>query len=871
MNFELNFQQLSINDLMNDLPKILDNIHPETNELDLVSMDLTNEKDIYSLITFFCKLPSHLTAIHFRDPSPSGSYVMHLTHLTQAIPYLPKTVTTLDLSDYHLGDLSAKKLSILYMAIPQTVSVLNLSDNRLFSRSLRHFSNPEETLSCLPKTLIKLDLRDNNAQHLTYKRLNDLLRRLPKNLKILNFSNNSSFSYSSKELAQLFSSLPHSLTELTLSHSELQALTAIQLQSLLSGLPASVNHLDLSTNELYRKTGTELATVFSHLPNTLTSLSLRQNSLFQQKNDQLVEAFNALPETVTSLDLSQNNLNQKVDESLARTLLGLNYITTLNLAGNDLYKKTENELIQFLNPIANQLTSLDLRDNSLHEKTGQELAAIFARFSQLTSLNISHNHLEDKAETELIQALKGLPKTLKSLYLQPNSQYHQNSLELASASQALNHVSSSSLLRLINQDWDQTSSWELKGCLAQFSLNRYSLNLSHHRLHSRQSSELVEAFSAIPSLIKILNLSDNGLFHKEVRKLNWIFSAIPPSIQELILTHNQLGNLSIREFREAFNSLSQRFLSLDLRYNGFDSLSLTELNAYLDEMPDGFLQLTDHPLIRQQDGRIVPYRLDYPSCFKPTQRLLHQDQFASIQLVMTQWMQQHPKISLFILRNILSFLMPCSSPEQINRWAKQLTLPLFPSKAPEDSHDELYIRNSIDRDPNSENAYQAALARIADYQETVNLPRIAIMPADKSRLQSNSLYFSLNHHQDELHYTYIDPFSKTIRDGIEMAELQLKRPFKTPLTMSQLNPILLTILKIIVAKGQIPPFNTCLNLSRCGLNRLTGKRLKILLSQDLPYTVDSLNLRGNGLNDEDKIHDRFTGGVKRNQKRYYLH
>ena len=93
-------------------------------------------------------------------------------------------------------------------------------------------------------------------------------------------------------------------------------------------------------------------------------------------------------------------------------------MTSLNLSGNDLYKKTGAELAEAFAGIPTAVTSLDLSRNSLGYQLAPELKLVLGAIPPtVISLDLSDNSLEHKTVPELAEALASIPESVTSVKL----------------------------------------------------------------------------------------------------------------------------------------------------------------------------------------------------------------------------------------------------------------------------------------------------------------------------------------------------------------------------------------------------------------------------------------------------------------------
>ena len=147
------------------------------------------------------------------------------------------------------------------------------------------------------------------------------------------------------------------------------------------------------------------------IPEGVTYLDLSRNELWRKTDVELVTIMRVIPQSVTSLDLGFNFLGGKNGAELAAMMGAIPpSVTSLNLGLNHLGRKTGAELVAIMRAIPQLVTSLNLDGNDLGLKTGAELVAIMRAIPpSVTTLNLSWNVLGEKTVEELEQISRFLP------------------------------------------------------------------------------------------------------------------------------------------------------------------------------------------------------------------------------------------------------------------------------------------------------------------------------------------------------------------------------------------------------------------------------------------------------------------------------
>jgi hypothetical protein len=217
-------------------------------------------------------------------------------------------IISLDISWNTLGGKTGGQLAAIIAALTPSVTSLNLSANDLGCRNYEQMlprirldpaislvNTLGTALAALPKTIIILDLGENNLGYRTGPQLATSLARIPHTVETLDLACNDLDRLGSPGLSLVLSILPTGVKTLGLSENNFNRLTAADLAKTLAKIPASVTFLDLRWNDLSSFSEAELTQIFAAIPRTVRMLDLRGNNFGNTPRGALTRACTTLP------------------------------------------------------------------------------------------------------------------------------------------------------------------------------------------------------------------------------------------------------------------------------------------------------------------------------------------------------------------------------------------------------------------------------------------------------------------------------------------------------------------------------------------------------------------------------------------------
>lgn len=321
----------------------------------------------------------------------------------EGIKSIPAGVTTLDLSENFIADISAAALARGLQALPANVTRLDLRSNNFSDISAAELA---QILQALPTTVNSLNLSSNGLYQKRGAGLAVALHAIPRNVSVLDLSNNYLTYLTAAELFQAFQGIPFGVSTLNLSANYLCLNEGNKLALALEGIPRSVSVLNLSINALYRRSAAELVQIFHAIPDGVTTLDLSKNGLSKICTDALAQSFHSLPVTVTTLVFSDLDLlasGIQLPASVSRLKLVIDDCNSIILAS----------ILQKFIPIT--VFTLDLSDNDLGTLKPDELASLFAAIPpHVKRIDLSRNQLftnKTRAEKDAILMALGDDRT----------------------------------------------------------------------------------------------------------------------------------------------------------------------------------------------------------------------------------------------------------------------------------------------------------------------------------------------------------------------------------------------------------------------------------------------------------------------------
>ena len=234
-----------------------------------------------------------------------------------------------------------------------------------------------------------------------------------------------------EQLSQALAVIPESVTELNLGGMRLGALfNGAELAEIFEAIPTTVIKLRLGGTCLGRLSLIELERAFNGVHLTVTTLDLYNNDLFVRSKAEQESLLTILPAGLNALDISSNQLGVCAEKrpNLALVFATLSKrIHSFSVWGNDLrISYTGLELAQACTALTG-VESLDLRYNKLD--TVAELGLVFDAFPYcMATVLIDGNNLDKKTDDELIQLLSKVPVTVTRIIHDEESQMKINKM-----------------------------------------------------------------------------------------------------------------------------------------------------------------------------------------------------------------------------------------------------------------------------------------------------------------------------------------------------------------------------------------------------------------------------------------------------------
>jgi Ran GTPase-activating protein (RanGAP) involved in mRNA processing and transport len=302
-----------------------------------------------------------------RHLTPDGWIKMNAEYLARVFQSIPKTVTTIDLSDNDFGKMAIDYLIGITGSISTSVTTLNLSSNDLGKDSYERLSS---LFKAMPKGLHSLNLSGNDLSRLSQK-LSLALRDLPQGLTSLDLSLNHLDHLKPDDVASAFHAIHEGVNQLVLSMNfrQMRGEFFSKFPKILSSLSVGVNSLDLSSNQLsvtIHFTGERLGVALSRLAPSVVSLDLSSNHLDTCSPKVLAKILSQLSSTVMYLDLGMNLFGGMPDDALKEILTAIPpNVKVLSLRGSQLNKLSQEQLHSALAALHKELLWLDLSENEL--------------------------------------------------------------------------------------------------------------------------------------------------------------------------------------------------------------------------------------------------------------------------------------------------------------------------------------------------------------------------------------------------------------------------------------------------------------------------------------------------------------------------
>lgn len=370
------------------------NIPEEQSELDLSDIRITDNRTVDQLRDILARIPRNITTLILKR-NDLGRTDPNRNHLFGVIKNLSTTVTTLDLSQNNLNNMSTEYLNSSFNKLSENLSTLILSDNNFGAMNTNHLCAVISNL----QYVASLDLSTNNLGSKTDAELISLFESIPETVTTLNLSQNNLMSKTDEELIHIFKKLPVTVTTVHFSEDE-DRLTRLKndAMSILENADDALTNLEQS---------------FNQDPNANT-LDWSQKNIGDMDPESLCLVIHKIPSHVTTLNWSQNNLNTRNLFNLLKEIPST--VTSLNLSQNNLGHMSLDTLITHL---PKTVTTLNLSQNNITNSSG--LAQLFENIPpNITTLDLSQNKLDFKQEKLLIDAFRKLPPTVSTLNFGPD-------------------------------------------------------------------------------------------------------------------------------------------------------------------------------------------------------------------------------------------------------------------------------------------------------------------------------------------------------------------------------------------------------------------------------------------------------------------
>ncbi|KTC86828.1 hypothetical protein [Legionella brunensis] len=388
----------------------------------------------FSLIDEVKKLPANTTSVVFKASIMADGKYYTLQNkstyeIAEAFKNLPKTVRKVDCRNNGLGNLNFFALKHIFSALSCSITHFNLRSNQL-NTTLKHQNRGDlSLLESLPPSITTLDLSNNDFEA-------DFL-----------------------QYALIY--LHRNVINLNLSHNELGYEGIIKILDWLK--PKSVKQLDLTYNDLNIPTDTQWISLWENLPPSLEQLVLGHEPLrtitcsIKQENDKPIlshlkhlEAVNVNPFRQFDLTkwipcLPQNLISLSLRDSLddnasLQTLFEVlpQGLQVLSIESNDLRNYSSYELEMAFSRINQNIIEINLNyTNIFYERSGKKVQQIFSSLQQLKTIHL--NGFEYLSAKD-IQQLDNVFPNLQTLHLDEMTLKKLNDEELKALRQAFSHV-----------------------------------------------------------------------------------------------------------------------------------------------------------------------------------------------------------------------------------------------------------------------------------------------------------------------------------------------------------------------------------------------------------------------------------------------
>jgi hypothetical protein len=436
--------------------------------------------------------------------------------------------------------------------------------------------------------------------------------------------------------------------------------------------------------ELYRQYLLKKRQLFKSIPETVRSVALSWP-----------EGLKSLHQKLESLTLAQANLFRLSNEKLIELFDCISpNLKSLSLKGNQLYL-LQRELISVLFfKLPRNLQQLDLSENRLWQATPDFLVTLFKNLPPHTRvLNLSFNgpYSNNFSLNELIDCLKEIPGSVEELDVSGNGILQLEPDNVKIIFDALPNTLQR--LRFSEQSFPSLNATQLKVRFSLLPAHIDTLIFSESNLFGLTIKDFLNLLSELPKTITILDLSDTHLGEKSQEELMELFSHLPSPVKKVKLNNNHLIKLGNSSFKAALSALAKTVTEVDFSDNGFDSLYPEQFERLSNVIPKSIkkVYLDSNQFGFRLDGTLVPYSKNrYTRLFKPTSELIHQKEFARLRVVLMQWMElaltHHldNEILFIIFRHLFN-----ASTKEFLHMTSQLSVKLISTIPPDNIDDKL--------------------------------------------------------------------------------------------------------------------------------------------------------------------------------------
>ncbi|KTD16177.1 DUF5617 domain-containing protein [Legionella jordanis] len=427
-------------------------------------------------------------------------------------------------------------------------------------------------------------------------------------------------------------------------------------------------------------------------------------------------------------------------------------------------------------------------------------------------LNLSHKEL-NLTQTKFSQLFKGLSEILTTLGLAFHDLGRKSPLELSALLSGL--PQGLQVLSLQNNNLARLGAMNLSSVLSTLSPKIYEIDLGENNLLLMATDELTTALSGLPETVKSLRIWDKNPSGFLITDLLSRFHSIPSHIEELSFRDSNFVGFPIAEFSEALIYLPDFIIAVDFSDNKLHQKPPKEVALLLSKLR------ANVKTVRLKGNNLSSLSVD---AFKEVFSTLPEhileldisengfDRLTSVHL--NQYLGAIPSTVKRIILDGNKFT--------IKNDGTLIARPLV-------QHQSLF--KTIDN---------------FKYQKQFASLRLVLMQWTGLMLSFN---FDLFMVANILFYVFNDSRTETMNMAGQLAVtlVSSKPPKEITTSVQQAS--------LQVARERINALTrneTKLDLSRCGLNRLDNFKIFRNLFKEIPISVTSLNLRGNGFHYDER-------------------